>query len=126
MEKSIIGWGHQKNGKLLFSKIISFLIIANFLLIFIKGEDNFNTFTNHRQILSNIEDNDQQMMISKGNLNQEHLLSLEHFEVNFQRILKFSDRQFSYFQPFFNSYLSVDEEYKSINKSLFQLLFREC
>ena len=119
MEIGIIGWVNQINIKIKFSKMISLLIIANFLLIFIKGENYFDTLTNNIKILSDIEDDDQHMITPKGNYDQEQLFSLEHFEVNFQRILKFSDQQISYFQPFLSSYVAVDEDYKSNNKSLF-------
>jgi hypothetical protein len=115
----IIGWVNQINIKIKLSKMISLLIIANFLLIFIKGEDYFDSLIDNRKILSNIEDEAQHMIMPKDNYNQEQLFSLEHFEVNFQRILKLSDQQISYFQPYLSSYVAVDEDYKSINKSLF-------
>jgi hypothetical protein len=40
-------------------------------------------------------------------------MSFDNFEINFQRLLKISERQNGYFQPMIETYYTIDPDYKS-------------
>ena len=113
MEINSINLADRLNYKFsFFSVLISFLLVVNFLFIMIKGEQEVNNLS-RKNNFNRLELNEEGILRSRGDLIDDPFMSFDNFEINFQRLLKISERQNVYYQPMIETYYTIDPDYKS-------------